>query len=457
MKLVYAKDVFNGASSRGRDGLCSFTCNLSNGQNACSLHNDIPKSLTSGGERIRDEYDVIVVGAGPGGAVAARTAAEECDVLMIEKRQEIGTPVRCAEGVLKSELVKFVHPDRTWISSYIQGYRIFAPDGTTLEVSSKAMGIEGELAYILERKIFDRKLAKDAARAGADVLVRTRATGLIMEDGVVKGVKIRRLGENLEVRSKVVIGADGVESQVGRWAGINTALKLKDAGSGAQYLMADIEVEEDFCDVYVGSQAAGGYAWVFPKGEKLANVGVGMPASMLGGRRAIEYLNMFVLKKFPEGQQLGVIMGSGPCSDALKTAVSNGLMLVGDAAHHCDPLSGGGITNAMEGGKIAGEVASKAVQQRDTSVRVLKEYEYKRRGSLFGKLQKHNYRIKEFIVTLSDKELNKLVRSLKGIKPREMNYISVAMRLIAANPKVLFVMRDLACLKELADVLMEKD
>lgn len=410
----------------------------------------------SGGLNTENEYDVIVVGAGPGGSVAARTAAEDCDVLLIEKRQEIGAPVRCAEGVLKSAFIELAQPDDRWISSYVRGYRIFAPDGTTLEVSAEAMGIEGVLAYILERKIFDRELAKDAARAGADVLVRTRATGLVVEDGAVMGVKIESLGENFEVRSKVVIGADGVESKVGRWAGINTALKLKDVAVGAQYLMADVDVAEDFCEIYVGSQAAGGYAWVFPKGEKLANVGVGMPASMLKERRPIDYLDEFVSKEFPEGQQLGLIIGSGPCSDELKTTISNGLMLIGDAAHHCDPLSGGGITNAMEDGGLAGKVASKAVKQRDASVHVLKEYEVLRRRSVFGKLQKHDYRIKEFVTTLSDDELNKLIRALKGIRPRDMHVLGVTRRLVAASPKVLFVMRDLAYLKELADVLVAK-
>ena len=406
---------------------------------------------------MKEEYDVVVVGAGPGGSVAARTAAEECDVLLIEKRQEVGSPVRCAEGVLKSALLEFTHPNKKWISSYIRGYRIFAPDDTVLEVSGEAMGIEGEVAYVLERKIFDRELAKDAARIGADVMVHTRATGLIMEGGLVKGVKINRLGENLEVRSKVVIGADGVESQIGRWAGINTKLKLKDVGSAVQYLMGDVDVAADFCDIYVGSRAAGAYAWVFPKGEKLANVGLGMLASMLNGSRPIDYLNKFVSQQFPEGQQLGLNMGSCPCSDELKTTICNGLMLVGDAAHHCDPLTGSGITSAMEGGKIAGNVARKAVQQRDSSVRVLKEYEDKRRGTLFGKLQHHNYKIKELMVTLSDNELNKLIKSLKGIRPQEMGFAGVAMRLVAANPKLLLVTRNLARVRELADVLLDKD
>ncbi|MGZ7121768.1 MAG: NAD(P)/FAD-dependent oxidoreductase [Halobacteriota archaeon] len=405
---------------------------------------------------MRSEYDVIVVGAGPGGSMAARAAAENCDVLLIEKRQEIGTPVRCAEGVLKSALLDLVSPNAKWISSYIRGYRIFAPDGTALEISAKAMGIEDDLAYILERKIFDRELAKDAARAGADISVRTRATGLIIEDGAVRGVKINRLGEDLEVSSKVVIGADGVESQVGRWAGIDTTVMPKDAGSGAQYLMANVDVAEDLCDIYLGSQAAGGYAWVFPKGEKLANVGVGVPKSILNGKKAIAYLDEFVSKQFPTGQQLGLIMGSTPLSDELKTVISEGLMLIGDAAHHCDPLSGGGITTAMEGGKIAGDVASKAVRLGDVSVHMLSEYELRRRQTLFGTLQKHNYRIKEFLTSVSDRELNKVIRVLKDVRPQETNIMRVGARLIIADPKILFVARDLARLKQLVDLLPKR-
>jgi digeranylgeranylglycerophospholipid reductase len=405
------------------------------------------------GGNVKDEYDLVVVGAGPGGSIAARTAAEECDVLLIEKRQEIGSPVRCAEGVSNSQFLEFAHPDKKWISSYIRGWRYFAPDGTMLELSAE----EGELAYILERKIVDRELAKEAARAGADVMVRTRATGLIMEDGFVKGVKIKRLGENLEVRSKVVIGADGVESQVGRWAGIDTALKLKDVFSCVQYLMAGVDVAEDFCEMHVGSRAPGGYAWVFPKGEKLANVGLGMVAGMLDSRRPIDYLGKFVSHRFSEGQQLGLMVGSCPSSDELETIIRNGLMLVGDAAHHCDPLTGGGIIHAMEGGKIAGDVARTAVKQRDSSVRVLKEYEDRWRGSLFGKLQHRHYRMKESAVTLSDNEWNKLIRLLKGIRPQQMRFAAVAMRLVAANPKILFLVRNLALLNERADVLAQKD
>jgi digeranylgeranylglycerophospholipid reductase len=396
---------------------------------------------------MRDEYDVIVVGAGPGGSIAARTAAEECDVLLIEKRQEIGSPVRCAEFIEEWSLSPYIHPDKKWIATEINGVRFIAPDGTTLERSQAALGKDEELGYVLERKIFDRELAKSAARAGANVMVRTRATGLIIENGTVKGVKINRLGEDFEVRAKVVIGADGVESQVGRWGGINTTLKLKDIGSCVQYLMADVDVPEDFCNFYAGSQAPGVYAWMFPKGDKKANIGLGVLASKLNRRRPIDYLNEFVSKDFPEGQPVELVMGGFPSSDKLKSSIGHGLMLVGDAAHH--NMLGGGIMNALEGGKIAGDIARKAVRQDDSSRSVLKEYET-RLHRTFGNNLKHAYKAREFLSDLSDDEWNKLLRAFKDIKPHAsgMEIMGIIKRLLTANPKLLFLAPHLSYLRE---------
>jgi len=389
---------------------------------------------------MKDEYDVIVVGAGPGGSIAARTAAEECDVLLIEKRQEIGTPVRCAEGVSKERLSEFIKPDKKWIASEIHRWRAYTPDGTMAELPGALFGFE--TVYVLERKLFDRELAKRAARAGADVLVRTRATGLIVQHGAVKGVKINRLGENFEVRSKVVIGADGVESQVGRWGGINTTLKLEDIGSCAQYCMTNIDEPEDVISVYIGSVAPGGYAWLFPKGGKTANIGLAVLATKLNGKSSINYLNEFVAKNFPDGQPAALVMGGVPVSDEFKTIAGNGLLLVGDAAHCCDTATGAGIMTAMESGKMAGEVARKAMLQDDASMKVLREYKI-RWHKAYGKVQKHNYKIKEFNANTSDEEFNRIVKDFKSIKFGGMNSLRAATRLLKENPKLLLFMRHL--------------
>ncbi|MGZ4944380.1 MAG: NAD(P)/FAD-dependent oxidoreductase, partial [Halobacteriota archaeon] len=156
---------------------------------------------------MREEYDVVVVGAGPAGSTAAQIAAKESDVLLIEKRQEIGAPVRCAEGVplvkipgvFHESFAHYVTPDERWIASEVRAYRFIAPDGTNFTMSAEMFGREEPWGLILERKLFDRQLAKDAARAGADVITHTRATGLIMEGGVLRGIRCTHHGDELEV------------------------------------------------------------------------------------------------------------------------------------------------------------------------------------------------------------------------------------------------------------------
>jgi len=129
------------------------------------------------------------------------------------------------------------------------------------------------------------------------------------------------------------------------------------------------------------------------------------------------------------------------------------LMLIGDAARHTEPITGGGILTAIGGGTIAGEVAQKAVHQNDSSVRVLREYET-RWHDPFGKIHRGMYKIKEFVIDLSDDEFNKLVRVFKDIKP-QMSAIEIARRLLAANPKLLFLMPHLSVIRKY--VLFERE
>jgi digeranylgeranylglycerophospholipid reductase len=350
---------------------------------------------------LRRRYDVVVVGAGPGGSVSAREAAElGLSVLLLEKRQEIGSPVRCAEGVAHEMLVPFIEPDPHWISAVVSKAQIaLVEDGTT--VTRRAEGGQG---YILERRVFDRVLAEEAAKAGAQVMVKTAATGLLLKDGVVRGVVARSPAGIMEIECAVVIGADGVESQVGPWAGLDTTLSLRDTMACAQYLLAGIEIDPACCYYYVGQDVApGGYAWVFPKGEGKANVGLGVQADpstssgqALAADSALNYLTRFIESQphLAEGSPVTLVVGGVPVSPPLPHLVTNGLMLVGDAARQVDPLTGGGIANAMIAGRLAAEAAAQAIAAGDTSAEALARYGDRWRAAR-GRKMARNYRLKE--------------------------------------------------------------
>jgi len=264
-------------------------------------------------------------------------------------------------------------------------------DGTT--VTRQAEGGKG---YILERRIFDRVLAEEAAKAGAQVMVKTAATGLLLKDGVVRGVVARGPAGVMEIECAMVIGADGVESQVGSWAGLDTTLPLRDTMACAQYLLAGIEVDPACCYYYLGQEVtAGGYAWVFPKGEGRANVGLGVQAD-LAADSALNYLDRFIERQphLVQGSPVTLVVGGVPVSRPLPRLVANGLMLVGDAARQVDPLTGGGIANAMIAGRLAAEVAAKAIASGDTSAEALALYEERWMVGR-GRKMARNYRLKE--------------------------------------------------------------
>ncbi|MHC1579841.1 MAG: NAD(P)/FAD-dependent oxidoreductase [Candidatus Alkanophagales archaeon] len=384
-----------------------------------------------------ERYDVVVVGAGPGGSTAARVAAEHgLDVLLIERNQEIGVPVRCAEGVSK-RVRDFVSLPEECIAAEASGARIFSPDGTCVELSEKTArrGL-AEVGYVLERKLFDKYLARLAADRGVEVRVKTQAVSVLKDGNSVRGVVVRDISGEAKIFADIVIAADGVESRIGRMAGLETRIKPADLEVCAQFYMTGIDVEEDISEFYLGNRIApGGYAWVFPKGERSANVGVGIEAARSkDGARALDYLKAFVRKKFPEGRVLSHVYGAVPVSGPIKS-VADGIILVGDAARQTDPLTGGGILNAMEAGKIAGEVAAEAFKRKDFSEASLREYEVRCR-ELNERLMKM-YRARLLISKLGDEELNALAHSLEGVKFEELNARELLKELIKRNPRLL--------------------
>jgi digeranylgeranylglycerophospholipid reductase len=362
---------------------------------------------------IDKEYDVIVVGAGPGGSGAALAAAKAgMKVLVLEKRQEIGAPKRCGEGLSISAMKRMgIEKDDLWVRREIKGATVYAPDGKYVRVDYK----EGPEGYILERKVFDKWLAEKAAGAGARVMARSDVLGLLKDRGRVCGVEVDSGGKRMEVKANIVIAADGVESKLAREAGLDTTLKLTDIASGVQFEMTNVDIDPDRIEMYFGNDIApGGYAWIFPKGEKVANVGIGV-RKPYAKERAIDYLRRFIESRpsLRKGSVIEVNSGGVPVGGLMENMVTDGFMVAGDAAHQVNPVHGGGMGESWIGGRLSGEVAAEAIKKRDCSKEFLCRYN-KLWWEKRGKKLKSLLRLREVIESLSDDDLNWLVDYLKG-------------------------------------------
>jgi digeranylgeranylglycerophospholipid reductase len=394
---------------------------------------------------MKDKYDVLVIGGGPAGAIAAKTAVEKgLSACIVEKRPAIGSPVRCAEGLGKEGLCEFIEPNPCWISAEMTGAAIIAPDGFTMKLESEFAG--SKVGYILDRKFFDRELVWRAAEAGADVAVKSRASAPIMENGFVQGAKVECCGKIKNVTASVVIAADGVESKFSRWCGIDTTVPVREIMSSVQYLMADIEIDAHTTVFYLGNEIAPeGYLWVFPKGERIANVGIGISGKKSGeGHRAKDYLDRFIKKTFPHGKPIEYIAGGVSVCRPLDCTVSDGLIIAGDAARVVDPLTGGGIYNGMYTGRLAAEVASECIGNCDVSKTALMKYDKTWRSSKMGKAIERNYHIKEYLIRQPDAKLNEIIHSVSKLNLSDFTTLSMIKEIMRVNPKLILELGTLA-------------
>jgi digeranylgeranylglycerophospholipid reductase len=309
-----------------------------------------------------EDIQVAVVGAGPAGSTAAEVAARYAKVVLIDQKSEIGSPVQCG-GFLPEpcELVRLMPrarlpqtlieiPERC-VLHRTRLQRIYSPSG-----KGKEFPVAGR---VLDRRAFDQHLASRAARAGVRVLPATRANlteGTLLLSGRFSGA----------MRPEIIIGADGPHSIVSRAMG-NPGQEL---GICLEYEMVDVKIDADAAEMYFSaSYAPGGYAWIIPLGPDTANVGIGVRASYLGGRKLPDILDRFVrehpiaAKKLGCGEVLAVMRGLVPAGGSPGMIQKSNMLLAGDAAGHVMATSGGGIPLAMVAGRIAGDAAIKHLKE----------------------------------------------------------------------------------------------
>ena len=309
-------------------------------------------------------YDVIVVGAGPAGSSAARAAAERgLEVLLVDRELEIGVPDKCGEFVpsLKEmrrltphvkDLERYFDPPHDLIVNRTKYVRFVFPNER--EISIEFEGV------VVERKLFDKHLANEAARAGADVATSVKVVDLL--EGW-RGVRAKTLSGLVELKSKVVVAADGAYSLVARRAGLPLSSSPLDYGVGFQYEMVNVKHDPDYVDMYIGEDVAPGtYAWIIPKGPDVANVGTGVRVPYVKrGLNVRDYQRNFVKKhpvafpKLTKARPTAVKAGCIPVGGPIEEMCAGNVLAVGDAGGHTIPTVGGGIPPGLVIGSIAGE------------------------------------------------------------------------------------------------------
>jgi digeranylgeranylglycerophospholipid reductase len=303
------------------------------------------------------KYDVVVVGAGPGGSTTARFAAKSgLKVLIIDRRKEVGHPVQCGEFLPDIVEVRRMFPrcgkaddlfntPSHLISLRTETIKLYSPKGKEYSIDFKG--------YTVDRRNYDKHLVELAVKEGAELRLSTLARN-------IKRNEVLTEGEAFE--AKVIVGADGPLSKVAEWTGLprNTIL--------APAITCQVDGEfEPAVKTYFGHLAPGGYAWIIPK-KGCANVGLGVQRRFTN-KSLRKLFDLFMDSYRFKGRDISG--GHVPLSGPVKKTVKDNVLLVGDSAGLVMPSNGGGIPPAMICGKIAGKVISAHLAQK----RPLEEYE----------------------------------------------------------------------------------
>jgi digeranylgeranylglycerophospholipid reductase len=214
--------------------------------------------------------------------------------------------------------------------------------------------------------------------------------------------------------------------------------------SGIQKTISGIEVQSNKFEFYLSRKwAPGGYLWVFPKGNNSANVGLGISGYFAKeGKSAQKFLDEFLQWKYPECSVLTTVVGGIPVDKTLKCMVADGLMLVGDAAHTVNPMTGGGISSGMMSGMAAAETAIELSHSKKEPTRAnLNSYE-KKWTKLRGKKHEKYYRIKEAIFRFDDDDLNRIADGIAAVKEEDRSLMKLFSIAVSKKPTLLIdVMR----------------
>ena len=339
-------------------------------------------------------HDLIVVGAGTAGAHAARRAAEAgLRVLLLERlpKERVGDKV-CGEGLALHHLKKagIPYPEGEELGARINGIDIYPPSMEGYVTVSQRLPGEPCDGWTIDRLLFGQRLLRYALDAGVEFHDQAHVLEPIVQGGFVRGVryKDRRTNEVREARAPLTIDATGMSATLRRRLEhplVEREVALRDQAVCYREVLELKEPPEpaDRCIIIMDDRyAPGGYIWIFPKGGRVANVGLGTQGGQ--GHRPKELFKRFLASRpmFEGAKVLSAGGGAAPIRRPLWSYVADGIMFLGDTACQVNPIHGGGIGPGLEAAGVAAKVAVKALERGDTSASGLWDYnlEYNRAG-----------------------------------------------------------------------------
>jgi digeranylgeranylglycerophospholipid reductase len=341
----------------------------------------------------QDSYDVLIVGGGPAGVSTAKAAAlNGAATLLIEKHPAISAWKPCGEATSKATLETAGVKPRPGLILREAYAQVYAPNMKFITIN--------EIGYCINKALLIQDISVAAAEAGAHIHVREEFQGMVRKDG-----HMRVKTERGEYDAKVVVGADGYNSAVARAVGLK---EKSEPIPTVQYIMAGVKLEyPDAVRFYLGQEIApGGYAWIFPKSDKIAEVGVGVRGGVAKAY-ADKFVKMFD-KELGSAQIIDYRGAPVPIGGVISNLAVDNVILTGDAAGTVVPFTGAGIHSSIAAGLVVGKLAAQAARDGDVSGQRLSRDFFAQYEEPWGRRIRSSLKAMRVFEKLGDDDLNTL-------------------------------------------------
>lgn len=386
---------------------------------------------------LKEFYDIIIIGAGPAGLNAGMHIIKgglAGTVLLVDKTTPWDHPIACAEGVGKLGFEETLTVNKSWIRQQIMYARFHAPDDSIISYKDDNGG------YIINRALMQKDMAEQLANSGIQCQFNCKVLSV---QPPINGIRTVIFDNGLKTAARVIIDASGPVCGFGKDEKINS--KPGDLEPSYFAWVENIDVEQDHIHIYAGRELApGGYAWVFPRGENAANIGIVLGRHSITHTNLRDLLNTFLANRFPSVKVVRRFAGAIPCGFKKVPIAIPGFIKTGDAANTVNPISRAGISEALLSGALAGNAALKMIgsEANKKMVSICHEYQsewLKKRGNRHFKLA----RVKNSLLAIPDEDYNNGTRLLSSIPREELTMSKIFRASLGRFPRLVWALRHL--------------